>query len=50
MPLTEWKRELDTLLDGQEADMLALLETLVGIDSPTADAAGVNRVGETLTG
>lgn len=50
MPLAEWKRALDALLDHQENEMLALLERLVSIDSPTADAAGVNRVGELLTG
>ncbi len=49
MSLTEWKRALDSRLNGQEAAMLSLLERLVGIDSPTTDADGVNRVGETLT-
>lgn len=49
MSLTEWKRALDTLLDHQENEMLALLEELVGIDSPTADGTGVNRVGKLLT-
>lgn len=50
MSLMEWKRALDAQLENQEHEMLILLEQLVSIDSPTADAAGVNRVGETLTG
>lgn len=50
MSLMEWKRALDAQLENQEHEMLILLEQLVNIDSPTADAAGVNRVGETLTG
>ncbi|WP_308776555.1 M20 family metallopeptidase [uncultured Bilophila sp.] len=50
MSLMEWKRALDAQLENQEYEMLILLEQLVSIDSPTADAAGVNRVGETLTG
>lgn len=50
MFLMQWKRALDGLLDDQEGEMLALLERLVAIDSPTQHAAGVNRVGETLTG
>lgn len=50
MSLMQWKRALDELLDDQEGEMLALLERLVAIDSPTQHAAGVNRVGETLTG
>lgn len=50
MSLMQWKRALDGLLDDQEGEMLALLERLVAIDSPTQHAAGVNRVGETLTG
>lgn len=49
MSLMQWKRALDELLDDQEGEMLALLERLVGIDSPTQHADGVNRVGETLT-
>lgn len=50
MSLMEWKRALDAQLENREHEMLILLEQLVSIDSPTADAAGVNRVGETLTG
>ena len=50
MFLMQWKRALDGLLDDQEGEMLALLERLVAIDSPTQHAAGVNRVGEPLTG
>ena len=50
MSLMEWKRALDAQLENQGHEMLILLEQLVNIDSPTADAAGVNRVGETLTG
>lgn len=50
MSLMEWKRALDAQLENQEHEMLILLEQLVSIDSPTTDAAGVNRVGETLTG
>ena len=45
MFLMQWKRALDGLLDDQEGEMLALLERLVAIDSPTQHAAGVNRVG-----
>ena len=50
MGLEDWKRALDKELDGCEAEMLSLLEDLVGIDSPTACAAGVNAVGERLSG
>lgn len=49
MELAQWKTALDTILQDQEASMLALLEELVGIDSPTAHADGVNRMGERLT-
>lgn len=49
MNIALWKERLDAELDGQEASMLALLEELVGIDSPTEHAAGVNRMGERLT-
>ena len=49
MEPAQWKTALDTILQDQEASMLALLEELVGIDSPTAHADGVNRMGERLT-
>lgn len=49
MEPAQWKATLDTILQNQEAPMLALLEELVGIDSPTAHADGVNRMGERLT-
>lgn len=48
MDLEQWKSILDTELQNQEAPMLALLEDLVSIDSPTAHAQGVNQVGERL--
>lgn len=50
MDYAVWKAALETELAGQEDAMLALLEELVGIDSPTASASGVNRLGDRLTG
>ena len=49
MDLSEWKRALDAEFSGAEGEMLALLEELVSIDSPTASGAGVDRVGDRLT-
>ena len=41
-------KELIAYLDSRQADMLALLERMVNIDSGTLDKAGVDRVGALL--
>lgn len=46
MELQDCRKVIDEALAGQEAEMLALLEELVSIDSPTNCAEGVHRVGQ----
>lgn len=48
MNFSSWKQALDAEFKEAEADMLALLEELVAIDSPTLSGTGVNRLGERL--
>ncbi|MDR2055348.1 MAG: M20 family metallopeptidase [Desulfovibrio sp.] len=48
MDITDWKRLLDDVLDGQRQEMLSLLERLVNMDSFTTDAADVKAVGDVI--
>jgi len=43
-------KKLTEYIDGREAEMLAFLEKVVNIDSGTHDKAGVDAVGELLSG
>lgn len=49
MELSVWKRQLDAWFDAREAEMLALVERIVNMDSFSHDAADVNRLGAFVT-